>query len=129
MDQHKAEQSRHDGRECGDNGKVGDCRILQPSKLGNVIDADAKDAHGKYSRPGPAWWQQLFAAPGKHGKQRQGYDSVANADHRYGRHFPDDEFGEHRLNTPDDASTDQKCRGGKLVRLHCSADRPFDDDL
>ena len=47
MDQHKAEQSRHDGRECGDNGKVGDCRILQPSKLGNVIDADAKDAHGK----------------------------------------------------------------------------------
>lgn len=30
MDQHKAEQSRHDGRECGDNGKVGDCRILQP---------------------------------------------------------------------------------------------------
>lgn len=48
MDQHKAEQSRHDGRECGDNGsKVGDCRILQPGKLGNVIDADAKDAHGK----------------------------------------------------------------------------------
>ena len=44
MDQHKAEQSRHDGRECGDNGKVGDCRILQPGKLGNVIDADAKDA-------------------------------------------------------------------------------------
>lgn len=41
MDQHKAEQSRHDGRECGDNGKVGDCRILQPGKLGNVIDADA----------------------------------------------------------------------------------------
>lgn len=65
----------------------------------------------------------------KHSKQRQGYDSVANADHRYGRHFPDDEFGEHRLNTPDDASTDQKCRGGKLVRLHGSADRPFDDDL
>lgn len=47
MDQHKAEQSRHDGRKCGDNGKVGDCRILQPGKLGNVIDADAKDAHGK----------------------------------------------------------------------------------
>lgn len=47
MDQHKAEQSRHDGRECGDNGKVGDCRILQPGKLGNVIDADAEDAHGK----------------------------------------------------------------------------------
>lgn len=47
MDQHKAEQSRHDGRECGDNGKVGDCRILQPGKLGNVIDADAEDVHGK----------------------------------------------------------------------------------
>ena len=62
-------------------------------------------------------------------EQRQGYDSVANADHRYGRHFPDNEFGEHRLNAPDDASADQKCRGGKLVRLHGSADRPFDDDL
>ena len=37
MDQHKAEQSRHDGRECGDNGKVGNCRILQPGKLVTLL--------------------------------------------------------------------------------------------
>ena len=47
MDQHKAEQRCYDGRKRGNDGKVGDGGILQPGKLGNVIDADAEDAHGK----------------------------------------------------------------------------------
>lgn len=45
MDQHKAEQRRNDGRERGNDGKVGYGRIFEPGELGDIVDADAEDAH------------------------------------------------------------------------------------
>jgi len=103
VQQYQAEQRSNGWRQRGDDGKVGDGRILQARKLCNIVAANTEHAHQKQRQPGLTGRQQLFAAVSQCCQQHYAYGKIPDTDQRDRVKLADDKSDEHRLCAPDDA--------------------------